>query len=490
MNGPTNAIRATSIIPSETISKQVDINHSPTTTNEIADKKSIRLTTGKSQEDLYNKYKLTNGFNNNSGVNIANPNQYQDKITDQKFFNREYKFKTLENYNSNNSNDYNLLVSRYNSNNTPIDINSAYTASRLNSAELNKVYMNNMHSTQPNSANNSVPLNKLKLLKKRNAAKKGVSSTATVQTTTIISSSPIGRTTMENSMNSASKDDFKSQISLNNLIPNRPLSVHLSRTSINNLDNFGSNPHSLHKSSETIDELGLKEKNILRTAFNANNPTRTKSENEINNSDYKINVLQSSTNNLKRAKSKNEIENENKYNKSTINYGYTNRVKTSFPATNSNTNLNNLNAITNRSTNRLDNNQSRSYNYSGKMNDQIKQQQQQQQQQHHHQPQHENKFNKPKTYQNNDNDHLNHNNDFKLIYNTGHNSELIRNMNYEELMLEYPEPNPNNIMSDPVISEQFRKLYEEDEYFQQVHKKCCEWLNKYVFAEMDRVDVE
>lgn len=52
------------------------------------------------------------------------------------------------------------------------------------------------------------------------------------------------------------------------------------------------------------------------------------------------------------------------------------------------------------------------------------------------------------------------------------------------------EPNldyidPNNIMSDPVIMEQFRKLYAEDEYFQQVHRKCCEWLLRYVIPEME-----
>ncbi len=52
------------------------------------------------------------------------------------------------------------------------------------------------------------------------------------------------------------------------------------------------------------------------------------------------------------------------------------------------------------------------------------------------------------------------------------------------------EPNldyidPNNIMSDPVIMEQFRKLYEEDEYFQQVHRKCCEWMVKHVIPEME-----
>ena len=52
--------------------------------------------------------------------------------------------------------------------------------------------------------------------------------------------------------------------------------------------------------------------------------------------------------------------------------------------------------------------------------------------------------------------------------------------------LEFFEPSPYNIMSDPIISEQFRKLYEEDEYFRQIHRKCVEWLVKYVFPEMER----
>ena len=49
--------------------------------------------------------------------------------------------------------------------------------------------------------------------------------------------------------------------------------------------------------------------------------------------------------------------------------------------------------------------------------------------------------------------------------------------------LELFQASPYNIMSDPVISEQFKKLYEEDEYFQNVHKKCVDWLKKSVFAE-------
>lgn len=51
--------------------------------------------------------------------------------------------------------------------------------------------------------------------------------------------------------------------------------------------------------------------------------------------------------------------------------------------------------------------------------------------------------------------------------------------------IELFEPSPYNIMSDPVIGEQFRKLYEEDEYFQNVHKKCVEWLKKYVLFAID-----
>jgi len=81
--------------------------------------------------------------------------------------------------------------------------------------------------------------------------------------------------------------------------------------------------------------------------------------------------------------------------------------------------------------------------------------------------------------------------DFRIVY-PGTAPELIK-LNHNTLnpgdgggYLETFEPNPYNIMSDPIISEQFRKLYEEDEYFQQVHKKCCEWLNKYVFPEIER----
>lgn len=83
--------------------------------------------------------------------------------------------------------------------------------------------------------------------------------------------------------------------------------------------------------------------------------------------------------------------------------------------------------------------------------------------------------------------------DFRIIY-PGYTAEIVKptanhysvNPGDVGYNIELFEANPYNIMSDPVISEQFRKLYEEDEYFQQVHKKCCEWLNKYVFPEYEK----
>ena len=83
--------------------------------------------------------------------------------------------------------------------------------------------------------------------------------------------------------------------------------------------------------------------------------------------------------------------------------------------------------------------------------------------------------------------------DFRIVFPNGNGNlsceAAATNANARPMKL-YDEPNldyidPNNIMSDPVIMEQFRKLYEEDEYFQQVHRKCCEWLLRYVIPEME-----
>ena len=76
-------------------------------------------------------------------------------------------------------------------------------------------------------------------------------------------------------------------------------------------------------------------------------------------------------------------------------------------------------------------------------------------------------------------------NDFRIIYpgSTPPQPTPPKAFINDEPNLDYIDP--NNIMSDPVIMEQFRKLYEEDEYFQQVHRKCCEWMVRYVIPEME-----
>ena len=73
--------------------------------------------------------------------------------------------------------------------------------------------------------------------------------------------------------------------------------------------------------------------------------------------------------------------------------------------------------------------------------------------------------------------------------NLGPNSEIKQQNNvYIEYSLD--QIDPNNIMSDPVISEQFRKLYAEDEYFQAVHRKCSDWLHRYVMPEFELLQAE
>jgi hypothetical protein len=73
--------------------------------------------------------------------------------------------------------------------------------------------------------------------------------------------------------------------------------------------------------------------------------------------------------------------------------------------------------------------------------------------------------------------------------NLGPNSE-IKQLNNVYIEYSLDQIDPNNIMSDPVISEQFRKLYAEDEYFQAVHRKCTDWLHRYVMPEFDLLQAE
>lgn len=502
----------------------------------------------KSQDDFY-RYRLKS----------ANPNAYHDKITDQKFFNRNFKLKNTEtlnsNANSNNDLNYNSLnggnsssfgMQRYIDDSTAISVNpggvvdgsmaatpNAYHVSRVSferekSGDLNQRassafnngqsliitnISNNLTNQNVNSHVNN-QLNKLKLLKKRNALKKTITNQSPQPQ---LQGQQTSTTNFESFMTS-SKDDFKSQNSLNN----RPLSMnYLSRNSLNNLEqtplsasNLSGSNQQLKQSSETIDEImqnetmKLKESQsnldkvrstsrgalnvkYLNTNGNINNQaggmlinnhnkngsntnltnqTRTKSENELHN------LNESTTNpNSRKYFYKNEYdsnqENNNKqdlnsytaYKSLNINNSFINRMKTNN--TNSKSNFNSFQKSNNKSptpNSRLEN---------GKYN------------------------NSSKSY---NNKNIAHNEDIDDYDN-------VRMMNDKEFRIVYPNYNPNismrnatnninselfeispyNIMSDPVISEQFRRLYEEDEYFQQVHRKVSEWLNKYVFIEME-----
>lgn len=462
----------------------------------------------------------------------------------------------------NSNNNTNILAQSTNMNNAPSPVT-------------------NLNGTTANGINN--PINKLKLLKKRNALKKTLSNAQAVQTSTqhIQANSPSNRSqNFDNLANSSSKEDFRSQTSLNNTNinsnvisnlassgnGNRPMSMHLSRNSLNNIDTsipLGSNQQ-MHKSSETIDEI------ILRDAKNGNNninskdngfnrvrsvsrlnmastmepPTRTKSENELSrkplngNSNLLSNKLRNSRNELDHNNNYNYNNDENNFDYDTINntnanankFSTTanrtlaansnylnNRVKSSVtPATrkenaspvhNNNRSSTRLDSSNNNNNYSIANNTARTSKTNGLINrntslviknsltlnnnitnngaNKVRL----------------SKDNKMVTYQTGYDDNGNYeyedeqqqqqmHSDFRIVY-PGSAPELIK-FNHNTVnpgdvgYLEMFEPNPYNIMSDPIISEQFRKLYEEDEYFQQVHKKCCEWLNKYVFPEMER----
>ena len=223
----------------------------------------------------------------------GNPNAYTDKITDQQFFNRNFRLKQEQAANgSSTSND---IVER---NHTSIGLASSYSTqrylespngdsqyytARINNSELKSnqssnyttlasTITNNNNTSNTNqtalnmmssSTSNSNQLTKLKLLKKRNALKKTLSNANTVQVSTshIQVSSPTNRSqNFNDNLANSSKEDFRSQNSLNNVTninnivsSNRPLSMHLSRTSLNNIENsnLGSNPQlNMHKSSK------------------------------------------------------------------------------------------------------------------------------------------------------------------------------------------------------------------------------------------------
>jgi hypothetical protein len=525
-------------------------SQSPTSFDRVKSAKGGPRSASKSQEDFY-RYKLKTPSTGNSISNTnPNPNAYYDKITDQKFFNRNFKLKP-DSFNDLNNNN---LIQRYfdestngaehisrlntgyenNNNSTTTNINNnnnnnnrEKSAERIGSSSFNNASSNlllttanNLLTNQQNNVNLNVnnQMNKLKLLKKRNALKKTLSSNnnnnqsnSTPPTTTTTTTSNLNnyRYDSTNLINS-SKEDFKSQNSLNNNSKsfgnNRPLSMHLSRNSLNNLEQIpisnmsGSNPQlHMHKSSETIDELvlneiKLKENNLDRTrsasrlnvkynhnnivnksSSTLNNQIRTKSENELHNLNNETNINNNST---KKLYNNDNMENEvsyTAYKSLNMNNSFINRMKAS--------NLNSAKLAKQTSktptpnNSRLDTTNINKYN-SIKLN-------------------HNNKF----KHNNNNND--NDDNDdydnvvnsdqkeFRIVY-PGYNPNIVSLRNHHNGIIhtthinnELFEISPYNIMSDPVISEQFRRLYDEDEYFQQVHRKVSEWLNKYVFIEME-----
>lgn len=331
-------------------------------------------------------------------------NVYQEKLPDHKFFSRSYK-------------PNEIMVTNRHVNDTPSTTNTNLEPNgsvRQNSGEVNK-----------NLTSQSMNMNRLKLLKKRNALKK------TLTNNQLPSASPTSKSYSNFDYNytliANSKDDFKSQTSLNNTMTNKGYSNHLSRTSLNNTESYLGSNHQLtmNKSSETIDELHLNDlrskstnvKNSLnrvRSTPHINNQismpainNRTKSENEL------INLPESNANARFKTVSQINLFNKNKPNKS-------------------------------RPVSRLD---------TKNKND--------------------SEINKAK-----ESDQEAKLSELKI----GHDTNQIFDL---KLGMDAFEPSPYNIMSDPVISEQFKKLYEEDEYFQQVHKKCCEWLNKHVFPSIE-----
>lgn len=462
--------------------------------------------TKNSQEDSF-KYRLSAKTDTTTNKIEPNPNAYHDKVTDQKFFNRNYKIKNQTSLEANsttttsNSNDMTMSYNARFLNDTPSSNVESYQNSNMRLSDKasgeqskNSFYTNqsnlNINSFQnSNLQSTSINLNRLKLLKKRNALKKTLSNAANLQAASSTTSK--SQQNFEIQLHSSSKEDLKSQTSQNNLT-NRALSMHMSRNSLNHIENsnLGSNQNILyHKSNETIDEhtlneLRLKESNknslnrvrstphiMMPMHVNHSQNGRTKSENELANltENFKLkpkNEYDSSQEKVMNLSSMNKTLAANK--------NYLNRVKTVGGT--SHVVANNANANSNqRPVSRLDNLKIKNTNIKPSLNitgykENLNE---------------TNYSNVSKSKAYND---ANNNEDFRIVY-PGYNAEIIKPNTQQvmdlKLSVDAFEPSPYNIMSDPVISEQFRKLYEEDEYFQQVHKKCIEWLNKYVFPELE-----
>lgn len=307
--------------------------------------------------------------------------------------------------------------------------------------------------------------NKLKLLKKRNALKKSLSNAAGAlvgvegDDGALLDPSPIGVAYETTLINSTGREDYRSQNSLNKA------SVYLSRNSLNtaatNLDYY--------KSNDTLNNSH----NYNGDEYTGKNLSRVKSTPHINQIQATNNIQHSAANiklnQTQRTRSENEISN--------LSDSY--RLKKTGPGSNGN----------------LANQQKQTVHLTAKSKDHLATTtttnteatttpmtvRKEDEYQHHfkvylgHAP--NNNSASANSYQ------QTHNYSQHTI-SMSTRAAALHAMNSNS-PLELFDASPYNIMSDPVICEQFRKLYEEDEYFQNVHKKCVEWLNKYVFVDYD-----
>lgn len=475
---------------------------------------------------------------------------YTEKISDQKFFSRNFKLKTTTNNTNNNINGTSATSSS-----NQFDVTTTANAALVDARIANNESPSNMDTTvntrQLNytNSNTSNANNRLKLLKKRNALKK----TLAAGDTTLLSTTPNNLTrssqNFDSTLHTSSKEDFKSQNSLN-ATGKQTFSVYLSRNSLNNLEGTIGN-QLINKSNDTLDELnniddGVELKTLSSRDNNNNNNNankytnlnRVRSSPHINNThlnhNSKHNSASASPQVAVRTKSENELTNlgdgyrlkkklselDNVFSNSlikpmTANSNYLNKYKST-----SNNRINNGTGPA-RPTSRLD--QIGGNGHNSPTNTAKSKQQQQQISS----PSTRMSFSKNKddvktrtTSNNTPNEQhqqqpttqrttYDANNEFRIVY-PGFSNMYQSNSNYtyefgartgpigtsrvytldnlNNQPVELFEASPYNIMSDPVICEQFRKLYEEDEYFQNVHKKCVEWLNKYVFPEMELRD--
>lgn len=277
--------------------------------------------------------------------------------------------------------------------------------------------------------------NRLKLLKKRNALKKTLSSANGAGL--IDEPSNAYETTL---INSVGRDDYRSQNSLNRT------SVYLSRNSLNT--NFEQISH--HISNETINNDEARSTNLSRVK---STPHINQMVANAGNNHHSIsNINGSKLNGTQRTKSENEI--------SSLSEGYKLRKPVGNPAPHHRTEARSKEQLVNS----RDNDDEFTIlcpnvgaGYASQNSQNLRKSQ----------PQSKVQF--P-----------------EQVLTPAVKAAALQSMN-SNLPVELFEASPYNIMSDPVICEQFRKLYEEDEYFQNVHRKCVEWLKKYVFCDYESV---